>query len=203
MRTAIFGGSFDPVHLGHLWMAELSREALSLDQVIFIPTATSPLKPDGPVATNEQRVAMLRLALSGNATMQIDTREIDRGGTSYTIDTVKALKQERPDDDFFLLMGADAFNSLDRWKEPASLLTLITPVVLRRGGDAEADWSLIERLVGRVRSEEIRSAALSIPMIEVSSGELRQRVVEGRSIRYRLPRPVEAFIEAERLYRVP
>lgn len=203
MRTAIFGGSFDPVHLGHLWMAELSREALSLDQVIFIPTATSPLKPDGPVATNEQRVAMLRLALSGNAAMQIDTREIDRGGTSYTIDTVKALKQERPDDDFFLLMGADAFNSLDRWKEPASLLTLITPVVLRRGGDAEADWSLIERLVGIVRSEEIRSAALSIPMIEVSSGELRQRVAEGRSIRYRLPRPVEAFIEAERLYRVP
>jgi nicotinate-nucleotide adenylyltransferase len=201
MRVAIFGGSFDPVHFGHLWMAELSREALELDQVIFIPTATSPLKPSGPTATNEQRLAMLRLALSGHAALCIDTRELDRGGVSYTVDTVRALKQERPNDEFFLLMGTDAFNSLDRWKEPESLLALITPVVLRRGGDADADWSLIERLVGRERCEEIRAAALSIPMIEVSSGELRDRVLHGKSIRYRVPRPVESYIEAEKLYR--
>jgi nicotinate-nucleotide adenylyltransferase len=201
MRVAIYGGSFDPVHYGHLWMAELSREALGLDEVLFIPAATSPLKPHGPVASNEQRLAMLRLGLSGNASMKIDTREIDRGGTSYTIDTIWELKQERPQDEFFMLVGTDAFNSLDQWKSPQELLTLITPIVLSRGGDAEANWDLAESLVGAQRTEEIRRATVKIPVIEVSSGELRARVRDGRTIRYRLPHPVEAFIQAEGLYR--
>lgn len=203
MRVAIFGGSFDPVHLGHLWMAELSREAMQLDEVLFVPTATSPLKPSGPVASNEQRVAMLRLALSGHPQMRVDTREVDRGGTSYTIDTVRSLQQERPGDEFFLLVGTDAFNTLDQWKEPQSLLAAITPVVLRRGGDREVDWALAQRLAGTLRAAEIRAAAVRLPMIEVSSGELRARVREGRSIRYRVPRPVEAFIEVEKIYRAP
>jgi nicotinate-nucleotide adenylyltransferase len=202
MRVAIFGGSFDPIHLGHLWMAELSREKMALDEILFIPTATSPLKPQGPVASNEQRITMLRLALSGHPQMRVDTREIDRGGASYTIDTVRSLMVERPEDQFYVLMGTDAFNSLDRWKEPEALLSIITPVVLRRGGDADANWALIAGLVGQERADEIRVASITIPMIEVSSGELRDRVARGMSIRYRVPRPVEAFIDAEKLYRV-
>lgn len=201
MRVAIFGGSFDPVHFGHLWMAELSREAMQLDEVLFVPTATSPLKPHGPVASDQQRVSMLRLALSGHPQMRVDTHEIDRGGTSYTIDTVRSLQKERPGDEFFLLVGTDAFNSLDHWKEPQPLLALITPVVLRRGGDVEVDWAMVQRLAGPARAAEIRAAALCLPLIEVSSGELRARVREGCSIRYRVPRPVEAFIEAEKMYR--
>jgi len=201
MRVAIFGGSFDPIHFGHLWIAELSREAMQLDEVLFVPTATSPLKPNGPVATNEQRLAMLRLAISGHSAMRVDTREIDRGGTSYTIDTVRSLQQERPDDQLFLLVGTDAFNSFDQWKEPAELLSIITPIVLRRGGDQAADWALAERLAGKVRADAIRASALDLPMIEVSSGELRARVHEGRSIRYRVPHPVESFIAAENIYR--
>lgn len=201
MRVAIFGGSFDPVHFGHLWMAELSREAMNLDEVIFVPTATSPLKPHGPVASNEQRLAMLRLALSGHPQMRIDTREIDRGGTSYTIDTVRSLQAERPDVDWFLLVGTDAFNSLDRWKDPEILLRIITPVVLRRGGDEAPNWELMQKMVGTERAKEIEAAAIMIPMIELSSAELRARVKAGMSIRYRVPRPVEAYIEAESLYR--
>jgi nicotinate-nucleotide adenylyltransferase len=201
MRVAIFGGSFDPVHFGHLWMAELSREAMDLDEVIFVPTATSPLKPHGPVASNEHRLTMLRLALSGHPQMRIDTREIDRGGTSFTVDTVRSLKEEHPDNEWFLLFGTDAFNSLDRWKDPETLLTMITPVVLRRGGDSAPNWSLIENMVGHQRAETIKNAALTIPMIELSSGELRSRVQAGKSIRYRVPRPVEAYIDAENLYR--
>lgn len=201
MRVAVFGGSFDPVHLGHLWMAELSQEAMQLDEVIFLPAATSPLKPHGPVATNDQRLMMLRLAISGQTSMSIDTRELDRGGTSYTIDTIKELQSERPADQLFLLMGTDAFNSLDRWKEPVELLSLVTPIVLRRGGEGEPDWELCQRLVGHDRTNEIRAAALQLPIIELSSGELRDRISKGMSIRFRVPRPVEAYIEAERLYR--
>ncbi len=182
-------------------MAELSCEALHLGELIFVPTATSPLKPKGPVATNEQRLAMLRLAISGHPAFRVDTREIDRGGVSYTVDTVRELRQERPHDEFFLLIGTDAFNSLDQWRSPEELISIVTPVVLRRGGDKDADWSLIERLVGPMRAAVIRDAALEIPMIEVSSGEIRASVAEGRSIRYRVPRAVEAMIEAEGLYR--
>ncbi|MGV3483837.1 MAG: nicotinate-nucleotide adenylyltransferase [Planctomycetaceae bacterium] len=202
MRVGIFGGSFDPIHFGHLWMAELSREAMQLDEVLFIPAATSPLKPHGPVASNEQRVAMLQLALSGYAPMRIDTREIDRGGTSYTIDTVRSLQSERPGDEFFLLVGSDAFRSIDRWKEPQELLSIITPVVLSRGGDLQMDWTSVDALAGPSRASEIRAAAIQLPLIEVSSVELRNRVREGRSIRFRVPRPVEAFIEAEKIYQI-
>ena len=201
MRIAIFGGSFDPIHFGHLWMAELSREEMRFDEVLFVPAAKSPLKPNGPVASNEQRVAMLRLAISGHPSMRVDSREIERGGTSYTVDTVRDLKKERPADELFLLLGTDAFNSLDQWKTPVELLSMITPVVLRRGGDQDADWALIERLAGQDRADEIRSSALQIPMIEISSGEIRAKTRERRSIRYRVPHAVEAFIVAENIYR--
>jgi len=200
MRVGIFGGSFDPIHLGHLWIAELSREALSLDEVLFIPTATSPLKPHGPVASSDQRVAMLRLALSGHPSMRIDTREIQRGGASYTIQTIKELRNERPDDQWFLLLGADSINSIDRWKDPSELLSLVLPIVLRRGGDDEPNWTHVANVAGQKRAEEIRAAALDIPMIEISSEELRHRVQSRKSIRYRVPAPVEAFIDAEKIY---
>lgn len=201
MRVAVFGGSFDPIHMGHLWIAELTREAMQLDEVLFIPAATSPLKPTGPVASNDQRLAMLRLAVSGHRQFRVDTCELDREGLSYTVETVQRLKRERSADDFFLLVGTDAFNSLDRWKEPELLLTMVTPIVVGRGGETEPDWTMIERLVGNVRKDEIRAMAVRIPLIELSSSELRENVTAGRSIRYRVPRPVEAYIHAENIYR--
>jgi nicotinate-nucleotide adenylyltransferase len=207
MRVAIYGGSFDPVHLGHLWVAQNCAEKLRLDQVIFMPTATSPLKPHGPVASNEDRLMMLRLALGGSpqsadngAALLVDDRELRRGGKSFTIDTIEEIKRQRPDDELFLLVGSDAFAAIGQWHRPEALLAAITPVVFRRGGDPPIDWSVLDKLVPSARIEAIEAASVSLPMIEVSSGEIRQRVADGRSIRFRVSQSVAAFIRANSLY---
>lgn len=215
MRVAIYGGSFDPVHLGHLWVAQNCAEKLRLDQVIFMPTATSPLKPHGPVASNDDRLMMLRLALSGSpspalsgsppptdggTSLLVDDRELRRGGKSFTIDTVEEIKRQRPDDELFLLVGSDAFAAIGQWRRPEELLTKITPVVFRRGGDPPIDWSVLDKLVPRARIQDIEAASVSLPMIEISSGEIRQRVADGRSIRFLVSQSVAAFIRANSLY---
>jgi nicotinate-nucleotide adenylyltransferase len=214
MRVAIYGGSFDPVHLGHLWVAQNCAEKLRLDQVIFMPAATSPLKPHGPVASNEDRLMMLRLALaggpqvglggqtppSGDAALLIDDRELRRGGKSYTIDTVEEIKLQRPDDTLFLLVGSDAFAAIGQWHRPEELLAMVTPVVFRRGGDPPIDWSVLENLVSTSRIGEIQAASVAIPMIEISSGDIRQRIAEGRSIRFLVSPSVAALIRANSLY---
>jgi len=206
MRVAIYGGSFDPVHIGHLWVAQNCAEKLKLDQVIFMPAATSPLKPSGPVASNDDRLMMLRLALGGQqsasdgAALLVDDRELRRGGKSYTIDTVEGMKRERPDDELFLLVGSDAFAAIGQWHRPEDLLSTITPVVFRRGGDPPIDWQVLENLVPASRIKEIEAASVSIPMIEISSGDIRQRVSQGRSIRFLVSQSVAAFIRADSLY---
>lgn len=214
MRVAIYGGSFDPVHLGHLWVAQNCAEKLRLDQVIFMPAATSPLKPHGPVASNEDRLMMLRLALaggpqpvptgqpsaSGGVALLVDDRELRRGGKSYTIDTVEEIKRQQPDDTLFLLVGSDAFAAIGQWHRPEELLAMVTPVVFRRGGDPPIDWSVLENLVSTPRIREIQAASVSIPMIEISSGDIRQRVAEGRSVRFLVSPSVAALIRASSLY---
>lgn len=205
MRVAIYGGSFDPVHIGHLWVAQNCAEKLRLDQVIFVPAATSPLKPHGPVASNDDRLMMLRLALAGQqsggaATLMVDDRELRRGGKSFTIDTVEEIKHQRPDDELFLLVGSDAFAAIDRWHRPEDLLAAITPIVVRRGGDPPIDWSVLENLVPASRMQEIVAASVAIPMIEVSSGDIRQRVADGRSIRFLVSHSIAALIGANSLY---
>lgn len=207
MRVALYGGSFDPVHLGHLWAAQGCAEAVGLDEVIFLPAATSPLKRHGPTADNAQRLMMLRLALSRSTdprktpVFTIDTRELDRGGVSYTIDTVAEFLHERPDDELFLMIGSDAFAQIRQWHRPAELLSRIMPLVFRRGGDPEIDWSVLDGLVAPQRIDAIRSRSVELPMIEVSSSEIRARIASGRPIRYRVPHAIEAFIAAENLYR--
>lgn len=206
MRVAIYGGSFDPVHIGHLWVAQNCAEKLQLDQVLFIPAATSPLKPHGPVASNEDRLMMLRLALAGQPSasdgvaLMVDDRELRRGGKSYTIDTVEDIKRERPDDELFLLVGSDAFAAIGQWHRPEDLLSTVTPVVFRRGGDPPIDWSVLENLVSASRRKEIEAASVSIPMIEISSGDIRQRIAKGRNIRFMVSQSVAAFIRANSLY---
>lgn len=205
MKIGIYGGSFDPVHLGHLWVAQGCAEQLALDEVLLIPAATSPLKPAGPVAGDAQRVEMLRLALGDASTaerplLRIDQRELGRGGASYTLDTVIDLKRERPADTFFLLIGSDAFAAIRQWHRPAELLQEIMPAVFRRGGDPEIDWSVLTGLVDPPRIDQIRRYAVTLPMIEVSSSEIRTRVAQQRSIRYRVPAAVESFIRTQRLY---
>jgi len=200
MRIGILGGSFDPPHVGHLWIAEAVRESLNLDEIRWIPAAISPLKPGGPVASNEQRRQMLGLAIAGCESYRLDDRELQRGEVSYTLHTMQDLKKELPDAEFFLIMGSDSLASIRQWHQPERLLELVTLVVLQRAADDKVDFSVLSGLASETDIQRIRESQVTMPLIELSSSELRKRVEKGQSIRFRTPRSVEAFIKAEKLY---
>ena len=200
-RIGIFGGSFDPIHLGHLWIAQAAVESLQLSEIRWIPAATSPLKRNGTVASDENRLQMVRLAVSGNEKFVLDDREIQRGEISYTVDTIAEIKAEQPDDDFFLIIGADSLSTFGRWHQPSRLLDMVIPAVVARGGDPPIDFSILEDLTTKDRIESIKKHVVTMPLIEVSSTDLRKRIADGKSIRYQVPAAVEAFIRAENLYR--
>ena len=202
MRTGIFGGSFDPIHYGHLIVADVAREAASLDRVLFVPTATSPLKPDGPVATARQRTEMIRLAIGGTTGFEMSDTELTRKGTSYTVDTLREIHNLHPDDELFLIMGSDLLQSFGQWKLPREICTLATPLVAARHGSSP-DLGQFQDFADSQRLAEIRKWAFQFARVEISGTELRQRVAEGRSIRFRLPRGVECYIEHTGLYRDP
>lgn len=198
---AILGGSFDPVHLGHLWMAEAALEQLPVGEVRLIPTATSPLKPDGPTATNEQRLKMLRLALGGAESLLVDSWEIEQEEISYTLTTLKHLATSFPKRQLFLVVGADSLASFDRWHEPTEILQYCTLSVIPRGAHEPPDYSILESLATAQQLKEIRNAEIKMPQIEISSSDLRKRVQSGRSIRFRVPHPVAAMIHNDSIYK--
>jgi nicotinate-nucleotide adenylyltransferase len=200
MRIGIFGGSFDPVHLGHLWIGEAATEKLTLDRLLWIPSATQPLKPNGPVAGAEDRLEMLRLAISGRFGHQVDDREIRRAGISYSVDTVAELKNENPDADLFFIIGSDSLSSIERWHQPARLLSLATLSVVQRGGEEPVDFSVLQGLVDQVRIDLFRRCVIEMPVIEISSSEIRSRAGQGRGIRHLVPRAVEAYLAAHPIY---
>jgi nicotinate-nucleotide adenylyltransferase len=202
MRIGIFGGSFDPVHLGHQWIAESALESLDLDQIRWIPAATSPLKRDGPTAPAADRLQMVRLAVSGCEQHMVDDRELRRGGVSYSVDTIEELATEFPDADLFLILGSDSLAEIRQWHQPDRLFERAIPAVVQRSGGDEIDLSVFEGLLDAERIELVRNSIITMPLIEVSSSDVRERIAAGRSIRFRVPRAVEAMIAAEGLYRV-
>ncbi len=200
MKIGIFGGSFDPVHLGHLILAEQCREKAQLDQVWIVPTATSPLKPNGPVATSRQRVEMLQLATAGHDQIIVSTIEIERGETSFTVDTLRTLKAERPDDELFLLMGADSLETFDKWRQPKAICELATPLVVgRRGHDLSSEQ--LKPFCDDRFAAIIAAQIPELPLIEISSTEIRQSIESRKSIRYLTPRAVEMYIHTNNIYR--
>jgi nicotinate-nucleotide adenylyltransferase len=199
-RIGIFGGSFDPIHNGHLLLAELCRESLSLDKVYFLLASVSPFKIDKQPASNKDRTEMLRLAIGGNSNFEMDLREIERGGVSYTIDSVRSIASENFGADLFLLMGADAIVEVSKWREPAELFRLVTPCVIARGGVGEPKWAALEAYVEPDRLEEIIRSKVVGPQIEISSFDLRQRIQQGKSIRYQVPAAVEVYLKEHSLY---
>lgn len=201
MRIGIFGGSFDPIHNGHLLLAESAREQLTLDQVWFIPAAVAPHKQDRRATNARQRIEMLELAIAGNAAFHLSTLEIDRGGVSYTVETLQAVKEQVPTAELFLLMGADSLRDLLTWREPGRICELAAPVVSRRAGAPDPDFTMLAHLLTPARLLELNSLRLEMPLIEFSSTDLRGRASEGRSLRYRTPRAVEQYILAQGLYR--
>lgn len=187
MRLGIFGGSFDPVHNGHLRLAECCAQQAGLDSVWLVPTALQPLKPSGPVASDDARVAMLRLALEDRPELGLSLIEIERGGVSYTVETLRELKQTHPDAELFFLMGADTLADLPRWREPEEVLRLMTPLVVQRPGEAA-----IETTIPHTRVE--------MPRIDISSSDLRERIGRGESVTGLVPPAVEAYCLQSGLY---
>jgi nicotinate-nucleotide adenylyltransferase len=186
------GGTFDPIHLGHLRAAETAREELGLDRVSFVPARTPPHRP-GPLSSPLDRFAMVALATAGNPRFEASDLELRRDGPSYTVDTVIALREERPEDEVVVIVGSDTFPEMATWKDPERLFALCTVAVVVRPGQA-GEAAPAPRSRGRV--EEVAG-----PSLAVSSTEIRQRVREGRSIRYLVPEAVADYIAKQGLYR--
>ena len=202
MKIGIFGGSFDPVHFGHLILAEQCRQAADLEQVWFVPAANQPLKPSGPVVDGKKRLEMLTLALAGNAQFVVSPLEVDRGNTSYTVDTLTEIKRLRPEYELYFLMGSDSLESFHLWKNPQEICRLAMPLVVGRPG-AELDMTVFEQFTDTERLQTIFQHQVESPLIEISSTRLRSDISRGRSIRYQLPRSVEKYIESRKLYLDP
>lgn len=201
MRMGVFGGSFDPVHYGHLLLAESCREQCRLDRLLFMPAALPPHKQQGLHAASKQRAEMLDLAIAGYPPFEVSRLEIDRGGVSYTVDTLEELQKQVPQAELFLLMGAESLAELPTWRDPASICELATLVVVRRVGAPEIDFEVLERFASQQRRDAFHAAQFESPIIELSSTDIRQRVAMGSSIRFRTPRAVEKYLEAHGLYR--
>jgi nicotinate-nucleotide adenylyltransferase len=201
MRLGLYGGSFDPVHYGHLLLAECCRETLRLDEVWLIPAAIPPHKQARERAPAKARLEMLELALAGHEQIKASRIEIERGGVSYTVETLAQVHTMQPQATLFLLMGADSLRDLPTWREPDRICALSFPAVVRRGGSPEPDFAVLAPLVSAERLGMIRTAQVEMPLIELSSTDLRQRVASGKTLRFRTPRAVEKYIEMQRLYR--
>lgn len=188
MRLGLFGGTFDPIHLGHLRAAENAREAMALDAVAFVPAARSPFK-DRPVSSGWDRYAMVALATAGHDAFQPSVRELEREAPSYTVDTVRALRHERPHDELFLIVGGDTVGDLPSWRDSTELFAQCTVVAVSRPGEPRP-----EALPARV-------SWVDGPGLEVSATEVRRRVKEGRSVRFLVPDAVADYVSKRRLYR--
>ena len=199
-RIGILGGSFDPLHTGHLLLAECCREQCALDKVLFIPTAISPLKEAGSHATNQQRLDMLTLGIAGQNRFEISDLELRRGGKSYTYETLETLTADNPQDEFYFLMGADSLADFSKWKEPQRICELATLAIVSRPGCPPLDFQLLENYASPEYIAQVKEFQVAMPAVDLSSSEIRQKTAYGKSIRYHLPRSVEQYIRQEQLY---
>lgn len=193
MRIGVLGGTFDPIHLAHLALAEEAREEAALQQVLFVPAGLPPHKRPQEVLAAGHRLEMVRLALAACPHFHVRELELDREGFSYTLDTVEALAREfAPRGELFLIVGADQVLELENWKDPRSLVEACTLLIAPRPGFELGE--LPAWVAGRAR-------LLTTTRLAISSREIRERVRAGRSIRFLVPDPVRAYIEDHRLYR--
>ena len=198
-RVGVFGGTFDPVHFGHLAAAEDAAYLLSLDQVLFVPNRTPPHKPPQRITPVQHRVAMLKMAIEGNPLFLLSTVEIDRPGPSYTLDTMRRLKCECGlETELYFLTGCDSLAQLHTWHEPEQLLEEFQFVILDRPTERDVDWSVVEGHFPLIRSQ---IEVVHVIQLEISSSDIRQRVAAGRPIRYYVPASVEKYIGEKSLYR--
>jgi nicotinate-nucleotide adenylyltransferase len=188
MKLGILGGTFNPVHIGHLILAEEVREKVGLDMVIFVPTYLPPHKDNSEIAAASERFNMLKMAIKGNRHFSISDSEIKRQGQSYTIDTVKQFKDKFPKDELYFITGSDLLKYLDEWKDLSEILKLVKFIVATRPGYP------LERIPSYISTVSIRA-------VDVSAFEVRQAAREGKSFRYLVPEQVFNHIANRRLYK--
>jgi len=197
MRTGIYGGSFDPIHNGHVAAAETVLHRRALDRVFFVPAASPPHKPNGCVAAFDDRVAMARLAAAPEHGLEVLDIEGEREGPSYTVDTLDALLAAHPEEHFELLVGADMLGDLPHWKDPHRILEIAQVVAFARPG---AELTRERAEFAAVFGEE-RAVIVEIPAIPASSSLVRERVRSGDSVTDLVPKAVAAYIRERHLYR--
>lgn len=199
MKTGILGGTFDPIHTGHLLLAEAAYEAAGLDRVILLPTGRSYFKDGTGVTDAQKRLAMVRIAARGNRHLEVLDIEVRRPGKTYTSDTLQELTKRFPEDELFYIIGADTLPQMERWYQPQIVFQLARILVETRSDEAgSGEVELSARRLREKYGADIRM--LPVRNIEISSTEIRSRVREGRSIRYLVPREVEDYIEEQGLY---
>jgi nicotinate-nucleotide adenylyltransferase len=197
-RIGVLGGTFDPPHLGHLWLATLAADAMGLERVLFMPAAQPPHKQGQPITSAASRLLMTRLAIGAEGLFELSLIEMERSGPSFTVDSVEELRALYADASLFLVMAADSLAQIDSWHEPDRLLSLIEWVVGPRPGAAPPDRAALHERFGPAAD---RIHLVNGPALDVSSSEIRQRVAAGRAIRYLVPRAVEELISEQHLYR--
>jgi len=200
MRVGVYGGSFDPVHLGHIRLAECCQEQAQLDRIHFVPTAHHPHKLQAPTASDRDRTAMLELAVAGRPGWEVSTLELDRGGLSFTVDTLRSLRDREPDAELFLLMGADALADLPKWREPATIVKLATPLVVRRADVGEPNFDGLAPLATPEQLATMRRMQVDMPATPISSSQIRRLIAENGRWHDLVPRAVADYIAEHGLY---
>jgi nicotinate-nucleotide adenylyltransferase len=199
MRVGIFGGTFDPIHCGHLVLAEQCREQCELDEIWFVPAALPPHKLTASITSPKTRCEMIEFAIAGNPAFRLNTIELDRTGPSFTVTTLEQLRLQDASNELFLLIGADSLKDLPHWREPSRILELATVVAVNRGDRPLPDRKELRDVVGPAVDQRI--ITVTMPGFDISSTDIRGRVHARRSIRYLVPRAVEMYIQDQGLFR--
>ncbi len=201
MKIGVFGGTFDPVHLGHLVIAEQCREQAKLDEVWFLPSARPPHKARPDLTPFERRADMIQLAIAGHAQFRVSDIEKDRPGPSYTADTLAELRRQRPEVDWHLILGSDCLPDLAHWHEPLRVVAQAKLAVVARPGWPVWSAEQLQNSLRLADDQRLHLQVVSVPLIEIASRDLRRRVAEGRSVRYMVPAAVAAYIADKGLYK--
>jgi len=198
MDIGVLGGTFDPIHLGHLVVAEEVKARLDLAEILFVPAGQPWLKMSSPILAAEHRVQMVRLALGGKPYFKLSTMEIERAGPSYTVDTIAELKgQLGAEDKLFFILGWDNLAQLPQWREPARLVDLCRLVAVPRVGYPAPDIASLEAIIPGLSKATI---VLDAPHIDITASAIRDRVAQGLPIHHLVPEPVERYIREHGLY---
>jgi len=198
MNIGVLGGTFDPIHNGHLLMAEEARARLNLTVVLFVPAGQPWLKVDSPISAAEHRVQMVRLAIAGKPYFKLSTMEIERAGPTYTVDTIAELRAQLGEgDELFFIMGRDNLSELPQWKEPSRLVEMCYLVAVPRPGSPSPDLKALEAIIPELSQ---RVMLMEKPKVDISASVIRDRVVRGLSMDHLVPLPVSRYIRENGLY---